>query len=443
VFAVCDNYCFRNLFMEISDPNNLILAAGIFMVLSIYFFRKKRKLSLCLLFLGALSLGFFTATLDPFLNVWDEQYHALVAKSLMRNPLQPMLFPEHLMPFDSNVWTYNTIWLHKQPLFLWQIALSLKVFGLSALSVRIPSVVLFAIMPLLVYRIGKLALNERIGFIAALLMASAHFVLELIAGNYSTDHNDVAFLFYVLASFWAYWEYKSTGRLKWLLLVGVFSGGAVLVKWLLGLLIFPTWFFSHIIANKEKRFYIPSYFPIAGAFGVALLVFLPWQIYIFSAYPNEAAHEMELTSRHLVEVIEGHSEERFYFFKEGLRNIYGRGALVPYVVLAGLILLLVRLKDRFSRSFFIIPIVIVYSVYTIAETKMPAFPVVLIWLGMLALASFIYAFYGILKCWISNLPLRNSIATVSILFVLYMSIDLVESKKITFIQMLGGVGNEN
>lgn len=392
-------------------------------ILSIILFEKKRNYSLFLLFLATLILGWHTASLDPFLNVWDEQYHALVAKNMVENPFEPRLFDEHVLPFDKNNWTYNSIWLHKQPLFLWQMALSIKLFGLSALSVRLPSVLLFSLMPLMVFRIGKITVNKNIGFLAAILMSASPFVLELLSGFNSTDHNDVSFLFYVLASFWSFWEYRRTGNTKWLILVGIFSGAAVLVKWLMGLLIFPTWFLSNQFSNPEGRFSIRSYLPILIAFSIALMVFMPWQIYIHNYFPEEAAYEMDKTSRHLIEVVEGHYEDRFYYFNEGLSNFYGRGALVPFALLLGLIMLFVHLKDHFKRYQFLFSIAIVYSVYTIAETKMPAFPVIVIWIGYLALASIIYGFYTIVKCWLTNQVVLRVVSFHLLILTVYLSLD--------------------
>jgi 4-amino-4-deoxy-L-arabinose transferase len=56
----------------------------------------------------------------------------------------------------------------------------------------------------------------------------AYYPLELVAGRYSTDHNDLSFLFYVTASIWAWFEYQHTQNKYYLVLIGLFSGCAVL-----------------------------------------------------------------------------------------------------------------------------------------------------------------------------------------------------------------------
>lgn len=391
--------------------------------LSIVIFGKKRSISLFFLFVASLVLGFAVATLDPHLFIWDEQYHALVAKNLSKNMLKPVLLANPILPFELSDWTANHIWVHKQPLFLWQIALSIKCFGTTTLAVRLPSILMHAVLPILIYRIGKLSLNERIGFLAALLFAVGHYPLELMAGRYSTDHNDFTFLFYVTASFWAFLEYQKGKKWYWLLVAGVCSGGAVLTKWLLGLLIYPSWFVAYVLTSKN-RFDWKSYLPMALMFALSCLVFIPWQLYIFSAFPAEATHEFSMISKHLSEVVEGHGHPRFYFFEEGLRNIYGKWFLVRYALLAGLVLMIIRFKDNFLRVLFVTPIVLVYGVYTYAETKMPSFPVVIFAFGVLASATLLYSFYEILKCWLSHVILRKIIAVPVLLYFLFVFFEL-------------------
>ena len=88
------------------------------LIISIIAFQlDKKKLALPLLFLSSIGLGYFIANLDPFLNIWDEQYHALVAKNMVESPLKPTLFQKPLLDFDYKVWAGNHVWLHKQPLF--------------------------------------------------------------------------------------------------------------------------------------------------------------------------------------------------------------------------------------------------------------------------------------------------------------------------------------
>ena len=175
----------------------LVISLLILICSILYYNINRTKSSLILLFLGSLGLGYFIANLDPFLILWDEQYHALVAKNLIANPLKPTLYSTPLLEYDYKNWTANHIWLHKQPLFLWQIALSLKLFGINTLAVRIPSILLHAILALMIFRIGKISNSERVGYYGALFFTVAYYPLELVSARFSTDHNDLSFLFYI------------------------------------------------------------------------------------------------------------------------------------------------------------------------------------------------------------------------------------------------------
>ncbi|MBN2891678.1 MAG: glycosyltransferase family 39 protein [Bacteroidales bacterium] len=335
--------------------------------------------------------GFFVANLDHFLIIWDEQYHALVAKNLMKNPFKPVLYETPLLAYNSQNWTENYIWLHKQPLFLWQIAISLKLFGVNEMSVRIPSIIMHAFTTIFIYRIGKISYNNSVGFLGALFFSMAYYPLELLAGRYSTDHNDVAFLFYVTVSFWAWFEYNRSKKTYWLFLIGLFSGCAVLVKWIMGFLIYVIWFFTTILDKDKFLFKLKSYKPLAKSLIVSFVVVIPWQIFIFIKYPNEAFYEFGLNSSHFSSVVENHGGN-FWFHFNALKNIYGSGFLVPFFLLFGLIILIRNTTEKTYRIVISSAIVFVYAFFTIAKTKMISFTLIVspfIFLGLASLVDFL------------------------------------------------------
>ncbi|MCW3102896.1 MAG: hypothetical protein JWO09_1336 [Bacteroidetes bacterium] len=358
-------------------------------------FRNNTKASLFLLFAAGIFMCSFSALLDPFLNNWDEQFHALVAKNFLKHPFIPALYDHPLLEYDPASWISNHIWLHKQPLFLWQIALSLKLFGLNEFAVRIPSVLMMSIIPLMIYRIGKLSLNERTAYYGALLFASAFFVHELCTGLPPSDHNDIAFLFYIAASIWAWVEYEASGKKYWLVLIGLFSGCAVLVKWLTGLLVFSGWGIS-ILGDKQKRACLRSYIDPALSLVACVIVFLPWQLYISKAFPAESSAEYALNTKHFFEVVEGHGGDAFYYF-DNLRKVYGDGQLVPFVILISFIFLYRQISENKFRIAFFSYIIIVYLFFSLAATKMIAFCFIVSPFIFLSLAALIKDILGLVK----------------------------------------------
>ena len=404
-----------------------LIASAVVLIVSVLVFGKQKSLSLALLFTGTLGLGYFIANLDPFLVLWDEQYHALVAKHLAEDSLKPLLFKESVLSHDFRDWTENHIWLHKQPLFLWQIALSIELFGTNELAVRLPSVLMHATLPLIVYRIGSISLSKEAGYYGALFIAVAYFPLELVAGRYSTDHNDVAFLFYVTASLWTWFEYNRSRSWYWVILIGFFSGAAVLVKWLMGLLVFVLWAFTVVTTEFRKGRAAHSIKSMLISGVVCLITFVPWQIYIISTYPKVAAYEYQLNSRHFFEAIEGHGQSIWYHFTDGLAIIYGSGALIPYLVLLGIIVLIAQVRELSHKVFITGAVIFVYGFYTLAKTKMVSFPIIVspfvyIGLGCVVIVALSWFRKYINKPWI--------VSSLAIIFPLVISFLLLNLEKI-------------
>ncbi len=261
----------------------------------------------------AFAMRFALAWADPFLHPWDERFHAAVALNMTKSPFVPMLQAQILGNYDPYAWCCNTVWLHKQPLFMWQMALSMKIFGNSLLAMRLPSVLMGVGMVAMVYRCGFLLTARRdVGLFAAALLAFSSMQLRMGAGIIGMDHNDTALQFYVLLSFWAWSEYTRDFSLRWALLAGAAAGGAVLNKWLLGLAIFLPWGFWTLWLWWGKG-QLRRVWDFSLALGLCLLVFVPWQWYILHRWHDLAQHEYEFNRRHLYEALEGHAGTwRFY-----------------------------------------------------------------------------------------------------------------------------------
>ena len=194
--------------IRIDDLRIFLLIVGLSFLLGsiVFFVNKKITIAISLLFFFALFLFIFAALLDPFLNIWDERFHALVAKNLLQHPLKPTLYDNPGITIVYAPWDRYVIWLHKQPFFLWQIAISYKIFGITEFAARIPSVILSSLLVPIYYRSGKILVNRNTGYYTAFFITTSFLLFELISGYQGVDHNDVAFLFYVSASIWHGWN---------------------------------------------------------------------------------------------------------------------------------------------------------------------------------------------------------------------------------------------
>ncbi len=63
---------------------SISVIAGFTLIISsvVFLLRNQYRTAVILLILGAVGIYLFSALLDPFLNLWDERFHALVAKNL-------------------------------------------------------------------------------------------------------------------------------------------------------------------------------------------------------------------------------------------------------------------------------------------------------------------------------------------------------------------------
>jgi len=324
------------------------------------------RVALLLLTISGLILRIYTSS-DMFLHYWDERYHALVAKNLIDNPLKPVLYANPLLPFDFRDWTQNHIWLHKQPLPLWLMASSLWMFGINEIALRLPSIIMSTAGIALTYAIGKHFFDHRTAFLAAFFFAIHGLIIELTAGRVATDHIDIAFLFFIQLAIFFSIQYVRTGKPIFNIMVGLAMGAAILSKWLPALIVLPIWLLIVLDSGKANYKTIALQFLVVLISGLA--TFLPWQIYIFTNFPAEAAWESNYNIRHLHEAIEEHQGSVFYFLDK-IRIIYGELIYLP------LLWFFYRtakdprnLKRLAITTWFLIP----FLFFSFASTKMQAY----------------------------------------------------------------------
>jgi 4-amino-4-deoxy-L-arabinose transferase-like glycosyltransferase len=365
-----------------------IITAATLGILAITFLHmlKKYRSAILLLFLAAFAIRIAIIQFDPYLNYWDEQYHALVAKNMMQDAFKPMLYKDAVLPYQKEMWIANHIWLHKPPLFLWQMSLSMKVFGINEFGLRLPNVIMSMLCILMVYAMAKRWLNKYIAFYAVLMLSFSSYAIDLVSGYHHSEHNDVAFIFYVTLSLFAWSRYVDTRNIKWVVAVGLASGAAVMVKWLPGLLIYAAWGIS-ALALPARRKYFTGWLHYIIAFAITLLVFLPWQVYTSLAFPEEYRITSMAKAQHFWKVIEGHHGGIFYHFNK-LDIIYAVG--VKLLLIPALLLMARKIQNNTIRVGFLSFFIVAFVFYSVAATKMPAFTLIASAVVYLALGTFIY-----------------------------------------------------
>ena len=336
-----------------------------------FYIRDKKQLAVGLLILAAFIFRVTVAAFDPFLHDWDERFHALVAKNMIDFPFKPMLHRNAIFEYTISDWCCNHIWVHKQPLFLWQMAMSMKIFGVNVFALRLPSIIMGSITVYLIYDIAnKWTRDIHVSYLASLLFACSYYNIELISGRISLEHNDVAFAFYITAGIWAFVNYISTDKkIKWAIICGVFVGCAILVKWLTAILIFGGWGLYILLENWKQ---VRSWLHLVLALLFAMLIAMPWQLYIANRFPQETAAMHLSNITHLKEDL-GHPGTMMFHFDQ-LDYLYGHN-LVFFIPIGLVLILLSRDINRKLSISCIAMVMVIYLFFTVlVKTKMTAFP---------------------------------------------------------------------
>lgn len=353
--------------------NNLIFGILTIFICTIGYFyswkfqaKDNFKLAILLLLLAGLALRIFTSA-DFFLHMWDERYHALVAKNLIQHPLTPMLYEHPILSYDYKNWLGSHVWVHKQPLPLWAMAASMWIFGINEIALRLPSIILTTIGIWLTFSIGSYFFNRKIGYLAAFFYSINGLIIEVTAGRVATDHIDVFFLFFVELAIFFSIVFVQKKKTIFNILAGVTIGAAILSKWLPALIVLPIWFLIVIDSKSFKPKTIILQFLILVT--TCVLIFLPWQLYIFYTFPVEANWEAGFNYKHITQAVEGHGEPFYYFFNK-IRINYGEFIYLPLLWFFWKTFRNIKDYKRFAIFiWFIIP----FLFFSFAKTKMQAY----------------------------------------------------------------------
>jgi 4-amino-4-deoxy-L-arabinose transferase len=305
---------------------------------------------------------------DHCLHDWDERFHALVAKNMMKHPLKPTLYENPILSYDYKAWYSNHVWLHKQPLPLWLISFSYSCFGLNEFNTRLPSLIFSMLAIFVTFLLGKNLFNIKVGLMASFFMAINGLVLEIGAGRVATDHFDLIFMALIELSILLAFYGAQKKKLAFALFSGFFVGLAVLTKWLPCLIVFPIQYLFLKQSNLSVKDIIKQ---LGSSIIVCLVVSIPWQLYILQHYPLESKWEYFHHWLHLTQKLDGQNGTGYFYFLDQIRINYSDIVYLPL-----LYYILQLKKAQFKNSnllvlciWIFIPIVF----FTLAETKMQGY----------------------------------------------------------------------
>jgi 4-amino-4-deoxy-L-arabinose transferase-like glycosyltransferase len=307
------------------------------------------------------------ASYQRSLHPWDERYHALVAKHLVDEPLRPTLYRTPALPYAPRDWTANHVWLHKPPGALWLMAISMRIFGVSELALRLPSLMLSTGAVFLTFLLGRRLFDSRVGLLAAGFHAVNGFLVALASGRRVADHVDTALIVAVELGIWAIVTHTETARRRWLLVAGTALGAGLLVKSFPALVILPVAFVQLLRVFSWR----------AAAARVALVaaagatVAAPWTVFTHLRYPEEAAWTTRFALMHITTVVEGQASSSWTYLRD-LPRFFGELVPVPMVMAA-----ITALRLRWSPlSLVLVWVAVPYLTFSLVATRLPGYVMV-------------------------------------------------------------------
>ncbi len=360
-----------------TDPYSFWFCTGIILI-AISILSRLRVIpafmDVALLMLGTFCIGVWSISVDPFLHGWDERFHALVAQNMLENPFRPTLFKENIISrANYSEWWTAHIWMHKGPLFSWQMGLCIWLLGKSVLTMRLASVFMVMLIVYSGYRSARIFF-PKIAFTVGLILSLQPFLYLFASGRIGMDHNDLAFTAYIGASFWAWCEYLNSGRQKWVIWIAVATACAILTKWFAGSLIYCMWGLYILLFEIRS---VKQWRALVISVAVCALITGSWFTYCYLNFRDVLVKEWELNgSSHLFKLLDGHVSEWYFHFKTWFEHLLP----IVFFFIAG-IFFTFKSKDVFFKRIAlvtVIALVLCMTVFSIAKTRMPGYTMILI-----------------------------------------------------------------
>lgn len=172
----------------------------------------------------------------------------------------------------------NSITVDKPPAALWVMALSVRLFGLSAWSVLLPQAVMGVLTVALVFAIVRRRFPAPAAFVAAVATALTPVAVLMFRFN----NPDALLVLLITAATYLTLRNVEDGRIRWLLWAGVAVGFAFLTKQLQAFLILPV--LVGVVLFASPRRIGTRLLHLLGALG-ALVVSAGWWVAIVELVP--------------------------------------------------------------------------------------------------------------------------------------------------------------
>ena len=238
---------------------------------------KKNKIIIGLLLFSLVLQGVFFLCSAP--RDWDETVYLNLGHDLSRAPLTYSLKNagwNDFIPSNDSIYGWPNIGF-RAPLLPYLLSFFYSLNFNFIIPFIIP--IFGALSVLLVYFLGLKLFNKKIGLYSAMLFSLTP-IHVYFGGKILTDD---FFIFFILLSFFSFWEGYEKGNKKYKILFGLFLSLSLLARYTT-LWIVPIFLIYFFIRDKSFKFVKDKY--LWYAIGVFFLTLIPWFIYGFSYYHN-------------------------------------------------------------------------------------------------------------------------------------------------------------
>ncbi|MFM1724365.1 glycosyltransferase family 39 protein [Rhodococcus sp. PAM 2766] len=142
----------------------------------------------------------------------------------------------------------NSITVDKPPASLWVMELSVRVFGLNSWSILVPQVLIGVASVALLWVTVRRYFGAAAGLLAGLVLALTPVAVLM----FRFDNPDALLVLLMIAAVWATLRGVEDGRIRWMVLTGVFVGFGFLTKQLQVMLVVPPLALTYLIAGPPR-----------------------------------------------------------------------------------------------------------------------------------------------------------------------------------------------
>jgi outer membrane protein assembly factor BamB len=329
--------------------------------------------AVCVIVILAVSTVFFVNLSSGHLWAADEQTYVQWAFHMYRSG-------DYITPWASGT---VALWIGKPPFFMWLLSLAFQVFGANNFAARFWSVIFAGLAMVMVYFLGKTLYNRTVGFTSAVLLGtfSTFYTFARLAMT------DMAFLFFTLASLYFAIKHQKTPSNRHILFCGVFFGLALMTKQIVAFIV-PLLILLYLLITQKRFKPLVSKQFLLRFWGVSMLIFLPWILYMTASYGVEFLDWFFIFSdvSRATGALEGHTGGLLYYFGYLWSAEWWWMVLVPFAAA------LSAFKAVFRRSksdlFVLGWMLLVLAIFSVIQTKLewyilPVFPAFALGIGSL------------------------------------------------------------